>query len=121
MSDIKEQKYSLIKSSVDLFTTMLNELKSDMYSWLVAIVDELIALGLTKLIDKDVTRKFIKLLPKENYATIIPGLLSFQGHKQDEANKSLEQDYCSKEILQHQIKKLAHKVMRRRFHIKQHG
>lgn len=70
-SDIKEQRYSLIKSSFDSFKMMPNELANDMYSRLNVIVNKLNALGLTKLTDADVTRKIMQVLPKDKYATIV--------------------------------------------------
>ena len=48
-----------------------NELVKDMYSCLNLIVNELNAIGLTKVIKVDVARKIISMLPYDKYASII--------------------------------------------------
>ncbi|CAN6325463.1 unnamed protein product [Urochloa humidicola] len=70
-SDIRDQKYSLLKKEFDDFKMFPHELANDMYSHLNVIVNELNALGLNKLSDGDVTRKIVSVLLKEKYAQLV--------------------------------------------------
>ncbi|CAN6324860.1 unnamed protein product [Urochloa humidicola] len=70
-SDIRDQKYSLLKKEFDDFKMFPHELANDMYSRLNVIVNELNSLGLNKLSDGDVTRKIVSILPKEKYAQLV--------------------------------------------------
>ena len=70
-NDVREHKYSLLKKNFDDFIMLPNELANDMYSRLNVIVNELNALGMTKLSDMDVIRKILSVLPKDKYATIV--------------------------------------------------
>jgi hypothetical protein len=75
-SDIKEEKYSLVKSKFDSFKMLPNELANDMYSRLNVIVNELNSLGMTKITDAEVSRKIISVLPKDKYASIVTYLFN---------------------------------------------
>ena len=71
-SDVREQKYTLVKETFNSFKMMPNELANDMYSCLNVIVDELNEIGLTKLSDEAISQKIIQVLSKDRYSAIIP-------------------------------------------------
>jgi DNA replication protein DnaC len=48
-----------------------NELVRDMYSCLNLIINELNSIGINKLVDVDIVRKIISILPQQRYESII--------------------------------------------------
>jgi hypothetical protein len=70
-SDVREQKFLLVKEAFNSFKVLPNELANDMHSCLNVIVNELNEIGLTKLSDEDISRKIIQVLPKSTYSTIV--------------------------------------------------
>jgi hypothetical protein len=48
-----------------------DELVRYMYSWLNLIINELNSIGINKLVDADILRKIISLLPQQRYGSII--------------------------------------------------
>ena len=79
-SDVRELKNILVMRSYDQFKMLPNELANDMFSRLNVIVNELHAIGLTKISDEDLARKIVSVLPKEKYA-IISSILFTKGFK----------------------------------------
>jgi len=75
-SDVKEQKLGLVRSALNSFTMLPNELANDMYSCLNVIVNEFNSIGDTKLSDADVARKIIEVLPSHKYVSITTYLLN---------------------------------------------
>jgi hypothetical protein len=61
----------LVKQSYDSFEMLPNELIKDVYSRLNLIVNELNAIGLTKVSNADVLMKTVFVLPTKKYGSII--------------------------------------------------
>jgi hypothetical protein len=70
-SNVREQKHCLALNEYNYFAMKENELVRDMYSCLNLIINELNSIGINKLGDADIVRKFISLLPQQRYRSII--------------------------------------------------
>ena len=71
MTNVREQKYFLVKQNYDSFKMNDDELVRDMYTYLNLIINELHSIGLMKVDDADIMRKIISVLPQKKYASII--------------------------------------------------
>jgi DNA replication protein DnaC len=71
ISNVREQKHCLVLNEFNSFAMKDNELVRDMYSCLNLIINELNSIGINKLVDVDIVRKIISILPQQRYESII--------------------------------------------------
>jgi hypothetical protein len=65
------KKHCLVLNEYNSFDIKDNELVRDMYSRLSLIINDLNYIGINKLVDADIVRKIISLLPQQRYESII--------------------------------------------------
>lgn len=76
-SDVKEDRYYVLKNKYDSFTMSSHELINETYSHLNLIVEDINSLGVKdKIDDGDLVRKIMRILPREKYGSLITCLFN---------------------------------------------
>jgi hypothetical protein len=70
-SNVREQKHCLVLNEYNSFVMKENELVRGMYSHINLVISELNSIGINKLGDANIVRKFISLLSQQRYGSII--------------------------------------------------